>query len=201
MLLKGEVYMAIITRDSLRNKAKEKGFTKYASTQKLSQKSLEFTSEKTYDIFLSHSYLDADEIDALYEDIIDMGFSVYIDWKEDRDLDRSNVTKETANLLRQRMNNCKSLLFVTTSNSTNSKWCPWELGYFDGKKGMSAIFPVLDISTTTDIYTGTEYLGIYPYITKDTIQGTTKQTLWVNNDVTTYVLFENWLRGSKPSKH
>lgn len=193
--------MAIITRDSLRKKAQAKGFTKFASAQKLIKESIEFSALKTYDVFLSHSYFDADEIDVLYEEIKEMGFSVYIDWKEDRQLDRSNVTKETANTLRERMNVCKCLLFVTTSNSSNSKWCPWELGYLDGKKGKSAIFPVLEISTTTNDFTGTEFLGVYPYITKATISGTTKETLCVHENATTYVLLKEWLEGHKPSKH
>lgn len=30
------------------------------------------------------------------------------------------------------MRQCKSLFFVTTTNATNSKWMPWECGYFDG---------------------------------------------------------------------
>lgn len=193
--------MAIITRDSLKRKAQSKGFTKSASTQKLIIETAQFSATKTYDIFLSHSYLDADEIDALYEEIKEMGFSVYIDWKEDRQLDRSNVTKETANTLRERMNNCKCLLFITTSNSTSSKWCPWELGYVDGKKGKTAIFPVLEISTTTDNFTGTEFLGIYPYITKDKLQGTEKLTLWVHENASTYVTLGGWLNGIKPSQH
>ena len=35
-------------------------------------------------------------------------------------------------MLRQRMDHCRFLLFATSKASPDSKWMPWELGYFDG---------------------------------------------------------------------
>lgn len=192
--------MGIIRRKDLQNKVIQKSLNSYSSKQKIINEAAEFSSLKTYDIFLSHSYLDVTEIDALYEDIKEMGFSVYIDWKEDHQLDRSKVTPETAKVLRERMNACRCLLYVATDNTTNSRWCPWELGYLDGKKGKSAILPILDIDYNTNSYKGTEYLGIYPYVTKSK-SNAGDTTLWVYEDENTYVRLDLWLEGTKPYKH
>ena len=88
-------------------------------------------------------------------------------WVEDAQLDRRAVTKETAAVLRQRMRQSKSLLYLASDNSSSSKWMPWELGYFDGfKPDGVAIMPVLD--SATDAFKGQEYLGLYPIVQKDT---------------------------------
>ena len=69
---------------------------------------------------------------------------------------------KTAELLKERLNYSKSLAYVTTSNIVNSKWCPWELGYFDGFKNKCFILPVLD--KKEDLFKGQEFLDLYPYI-------------------------------------
>lgn len=150
---------------------------------------------------MSHSFWDAKEILALKIDIETMGFPVYVDWVEDLQLDRSKVTKETADLLRARMKTCRSLFFATSKTSAESRWMPWELGYFDGIKNMVAILPVLDVDQTTDQYKGQEYLGLYPYVTKDKNQSTGEETPWIHEDEKTYVSFREWSQGMKPKRH
>jgi hypothetical protein len=195
--------MALIRRSELRGAetiiAKE-GLYKSAG-KILVDEAKEFSETKTYDIFLSHSVLDANEIYVLKKMIENMGFSVYVDWIEDPYLDRSKVTPATANILRQRMNRCKSLLFATSSNSAESKWMPWELGYSDGKVGKSAILPIDEHERTTNQYSGQEYLGLYPYVTKDIPQSGSRETLWVRTDDNTYVIFSAWLTGNQPFRH
>jgi hypothetical protein len=115
-----------------------------------------------FDIFMSHSYEDA-EIIAGAKLIIEQnsGLTVYVDWIEDAQADRSRVTAGTADMLRQRMNHCRFLLYATSRSSPNSKWMPWELGYFDGLKGGSVgILPI--VQSTDDSFKGQEYLGLYP---------------------------------------
>ena len=65
---------------------------------------------------------------------VNAGYAVYVDWIEDEELDRSEVTPKTAQLLKKRMNSSQGLAYVASSNTAQSKWCPWELGYFDGKE-------------------------------------------------------------------
>lgn len=161
-----------------------------------------FSSYKTYDVFLSHSSLDAKYILAISEEIKELGYSVYVDWIEDPELDRKNVNKHTAAKLKQRMKNSRSLFYATSINSTNSKWMPWELGYFDGIKTKVAILPVYDTTKFFADYEGQEYLGLYPFVGKSKIQNSDKDALWIHNDQDTYVNFHYWLNeGKEPYKH
>src|SRR4051794_31550207 len=80
-----------------------------------------------FDVFLSHSFSEAEKIALEAE-----GLHVYVDWIDDRQMDRSSVTAQTAEVLRARMRHSRSLIFATSNSSSASKWMPWELGYFDG---------------------------------------------------------------------
>jgi hypothetical protein len=125
----------------------------------------------------------------------DLGYSVYVDWIEDPQLDRTKVTSATAEKLRQRMNSSKSLFFVTTSNAESSRWMPWECGFFDGKKEKVAIVPI-QATSTNNSYSGQEYLGLYPYVVQQQ-SNTQKEMLWIRKSNTTYVAYDTWV--SKPN--
>ena len=62
------------------------------------------------------------------------------------------------------MRSCKSLFFATSDNSSNSKWMPWELGYYDGYRGKVAILPINASLYQKDSFEGQEYLGLYNYV-------------------------------------
>ena len=151
-----------------------------------------------FDIFLSHSLSDQKLILGIWLSLEDMGYEVYVDWIHDRQLSRDSVTKETAEVLRHRMRSSKCLFFATTANSSASKWMPWELGYKDGQNKRAAILPVSRSSTNS--YSGQEYLGIYPYVTEDPIQGQTQKSLWINESPSRYVSFDAWLNGKEPTQ-
>ncbi|MCD9020220.1 TIR domain-containing protein [Cohnella silvisoli] len=165
----------------------------------LESASAEFSETKTYDIFLSHSYSDDKLVLGIKKGIEELGFSIYIDWINDRQMSRDEVTRETAETLRKRMKQCKSLLFAVSNNSSDSKWMPWELGYFDGIKNKVAILPITETSQSTDSYQGQEYLGLYSYIARNPTQGTGEMTLWVHDSQKVYVNFKSWLEGYKPA--
>src|SRR5215210_1764942 len=110
--------------------------------------------DRNYDIFLSHSYLDVQEVLGLTLEFRNCAYITYVDWIEDYQLDRANVTRETADLLRIRMQHCKCLFFAFSVNSMSSNWMPWEAGYFDGLNGKVAIVPILDTAVTGDAYEG-----------------------------------------------
>lgn len=101
------------------------------------------------------------------------GQSVYVDWMDDPQLDRSRVTPATANLLRARMRSSESMLYATSETSPSSKWMPWELGYFDGlRSGRVAILPL--VATSNSDFKGQEYLGLYPEVEKLSVGGQVK---------------------------
>lgn len=157
------------------------------------------TTAKTHDIFLSHAFKDAELILGVKLKLESYGLSVYVDWVDDPQLDRSAITSRTASTLRDRMDCCRSLFYSTTASSSQSKWMPWECGYVDGKRGRSAILPLTE--TGTCLYEGQEYLGIYPYITEAPRKGQTAKILWVIQTHDIYCTLAEWLDGKKPYKH
>lgn len=191
--------MALFNESTIRARAQQesqRATNIYKSNSKiLSESSSVFNKYKTYDIFLSHSSKDAELILGVKATLEDMGYSVYVDWVEDAQLDRSNVNETTAELLRERMVASKSLFYVTTENAEASKWMPWECGYFDGVKEKVAILPIKKYSFDND-YKGQEYLGLYPYCLKenDTAQ---KPRLWIHKDKNHYLVYEVWLNTSR----
>lgn len=191
--------MSLFDEQSLRARAQRTTITK--SAEAVLKESVTASAQRTsFDIFLSHSYLDNKVILGIKLALEDMGHSVYVDWIEDRQLSRENVTRETAAVLRERMKQSRSLFYATSANTSNSKWMPWELGYMDGLKSKSAILPVLLSPTTTSDYRGQEYLGIYPYIDKAKPQNGTNEVLWVHEAPSIYVRYSEWLNGSQPTK-
>ncbi len=186
--------MSLFVEADVRARARQdiqKAFRKTAS-QLILESSRTFSRYKTYDVFLSHSVKDAELILGIKGLIEDLGYTVYVDWIDDPELDRSKVSKETAKKLRERMNSSKSLFYVTTDNAGNSKWMPWECGYFDGVKEKVAIVPVKKTSHNNE-FTGQEYLGLYPYVVKEkSTQG--KQMLWIRLDRSTYLSYDMWVK-------
>lgn len=209
----------------------------YAELQKVNMFSSEAFSESTplksaasinvnqndrFDIFLSHSYADKNIIPQLKKALEGFGFSVYVDWINDRLLSRDSVNKDTAKILQQRMKQSKSLVYATSENSSNSRWMPWELGYFDGiKDKMVAILPIKKLGNGfSDDFKGEEYLGLYYYVSIDNASKilenkpmamepnalramyeelSRKKTLFIHADLEKYVTYEDWINGEKPS--
>lgn len=144
---------------------------------------------KTYDVFLSHSFSDFELILGIVEVLKGQNLSVYVDWLEDPNLDRNNVTSATAAKLKTRMNSCNSLIFATSNSSTTSKWMPWELGYFDGSKpGKIGVLPIVQLSDSS--FKGNEYLGLYPVISVEAVSKALmfNRTLYEKVGVRTWML-------------
>ncbi len=156
-----------------------------------------FNTQESYDLFISHSYRDKEFISGLRQIFKDAGYTVYVDWIDDSDLDRSNVTVETAKRVKSRIRGCNGLAYIATANTTLSKWCPWELGISDGIHGRASILPVM-----SGDFDGQEYLGIYPYL--DYAKSNAgKNEFWVRSseDKRQYVVLKDWLKGKAPFFH
>ena len=125
----------------------------------------------SFDIFLSHSHKDvnSDAVIGVYTELESRGFSVYVDSIVEPSRHPHVVTPKTADRLRLRMKQSSVMVFLHTKNTINSKWCPWELGYFDGggaPKGIERVY-ILPLVGDTGEYQGQEYLGLYPIIEID----------------------------------
>lgn len=189
--------MALFTESQVRARAKAGTTIQKSVSVMLTEHARVQASVSRHDIFLSHAYADREIVLGVALMIEDLGYSVYIDWRDDPYLDRSKVSPEAADKLRTRMNASRCLFYSTTSNASDSKWMPWELGFKDGDNTRVAVLPVVQYATTS--YQGQEYLGIYPYV--DAANDTTgKQRLWVRRSSTCYVDFDAWLNGVEPTE-
>ncbi|RZJ89585.1 MAG: toll/interleukin-1 receptor domain-containing protein [Chryseobacterium sp.] len=185
--------MALYTSNYLKNLSRRK--TVQFSTQILNESK---KSHSGFDIFVSHSFLDKDEVEGLYIELTSQGYSVYVDWIIDPQLDRNNVTKKTASLIRERLKSSKTLLLAISVNASVSKWMPWELGYVDGNTNRCAILPVSKTSYTPNHYTGVEYLSLYPFIKKVETVGMGEK-LFVIEESLKYIIFDDWFsKGQQP---
>ncbi len=144
-----------------------------------------------FDIFLSHSYDDKNHVSQIMQVFENVGYKVYVDWIFDKELDRSKVTAESANLLRKRMEQSKCLIYLHSENSSISRWMPWELGFMDSSKHRVAILPITENSNSSNEYQGLEYLGLYPYIYHETNINDLKVRL---KDSNRNITFQEWLK-------
>lgn len=156
--------MSLFLASDLRIKARTEKLAKSMTSEGL----LRETSDQkvsSIDAFLSHSKMDSELILGAKKAIEEYGLSVYVDWIDDPHLDRSKVCAATANQLRVRMSNARIMIYAHTENSSNSKWCPWELGFFDGiHTGNVFIMPIVDKERYH--FADQEYLDLYPYLDK-----------------------------------
>lgn len=181
--------MARLTKADLNALTRGRTYLKDFSSTRVAQ-------SDTYDIFLSHSYLDKEtiqQLNYLLED--ELGFSVYVDWIENSGLDRRNVSPGTAAELRSAMDRSRTLLYAISSKSSSSKWMPWELGYSDAKHGRVAVLPIDDIEQTITAYSTQEFVALYPVVEYEFPLGANKKILWVfdRNNRSRYTPLKDWL--------
>lgn len=114
-------------------------------------------------VFLSHSTADEDILPGVIRLLEEHGASVYIDKKDETLPPYTN--RETALALKQRIQQSKKFIVLTSVKSKESRWVPWELGMADGylSPKNTAILPALD-SATDHKWSEREYLGVYDRI-------------------------------------
>lgn len=159
--------MKFFTRSEARSAAtRAQAKTRYVSLDSVLIEAIKSQErQNSFDIFLSHAVKDADLILGVKTLLEESGFTVYVDWIIDPLLERDKVNATTADILRKRMRQCKSLIYIHTFSSKESKWMPWELGYFDGFRPEKV--SVLPLTFEEDEeFKGQEYLELYPIISK-----------------------------------
>lgn len=106
-----------------------------------------------YDVFLSHSSLDANELLQLKVLLNQQGKIVYIDWINDRVmLNRQNQNQDTWKALELRMDQSKTLLYVMTDNSIKSPCTEREVVYFKNASKSVKVYIPHPISLPTPSY-------------------------------------------------
>ena len=126
----------------------------------------EALSKSKQTAFLCHSHKDEELANGLQVLLAENGWDLYVDWQDHEMPEQPN--KETAIKIKGRIDELNWFLFLATPNSTQSRWCPWEIGYADSKKAHDRIL----IIRTTDSgkWYGNEYLQLYRNI-KDATGG------------------------------
>jgi hypothetical protein len=133
------------------------------SGQVVVSKSLhEAASRHEQTAFLCHSHEDKELAKGLQVLLKENGWDIYIDWL-DNDLP-SSPEKETAEKIKSKINQTDWFLFLATSNSTASRWCPWEIGYADAVKSYEKIL-IIPTEDDSGWWYGNEYLQLYNQIT------------------------------------
>ena len=126
------------------------------------QRTFSASSYETFDVFLSYNINDKIVVRGIYYMLAKMGYKVYVDFIVDPQMSRSNVTKDTATCIQNRLKHSKSLIYAQSSNAAMSKWMPWELGVVDGNTSKCFIMPVQ--KGYEIINSRQEYLLLYPVI-------------------------------------
>lgn len=190
--------MAYFTEVEIKDRLQKEIDTRnFSAAQILNESRRVQDSQDSFDIFLSHSSKDNELIIGLKLILQDIGYSVYVDWN-DPTLDPDHVTPKTAEVLRKRMSQCKSLIYAFSVNASISKWMPWELGYFDAlRNSRVAVLPIRNDAYKAFI--GSEFIGLYFQVKVADTRGGQK-AIWVHNG-DDYVNYMYWLSGKQPYKH
>jgi hypothetical protein len=146
-------------------------------------------------VFLSHSSRDADILPAVIRILERHGAQVYIDKKDTTLPDITSV--DTATSLKQRIKDCKKLIVLTSANSRDSRWVPWELGIADGYKTPAnlAVWPAVDVGKDQK-WPEQEYLGLYRHVAIGRIKGQTEEVYMVwDHQSNTATELSSWISG------
>jgi hypothetical protein len=152
--------LAFISPGQAREAARRATVTSRKSVEVLLRESRD-TAATSFDIFLSHSVMDREIVLGAKVLIEEKGLTVYIDWIDDPALDRSSISRQSAERIRGRMRQCAQMAYLHTPSSTLSKWCPWELGYFDAYSAPEERVYVIPVLDSDSVYVGQEYLSLY----------------------------------------
>lgn len=123
----------------------------------------EALAKHTATAFLCHSHKDEELANGLQVLLAENGWDLYIDW-QDKEMPES-PNKETAENIKNKIGVMDWFLFLATPHSTQSRWCPWEIGFADSKKNHDRIL-VIPTSDSSGNWYGNEYLQLYRQITE-----------------------------------
>lgn len=120
-------------------------------------------------VFVSHKHSDLSDLGDLIA-FLEKQYNVitYIDSRDKGMPEKTCV--ETAERIKEVIAFCDRFILMATDNAIQSMWCNWEVGIADKTKypcKQMAILPLLKRGQREDNFSGNEYLGLYPYITRE----------------------------------
>jgi len=151
--------MSFFTETQLKNQRRSIK-TYYSVNESLKNYKNESSYFKTK-IFLSHNHDEKEYLEGAISLLKNYGIDVYVDWL-DEGMPKS-TSCQTAIKIKQRIIENHKFILLATEAAINSKWCNWELGLGDAAKYIDHI-ALLPIKKDYSIFSGSEYLEIYPYI-------------------------------------
>lgn len=123
-----------------------------------------FRSESSFyetKVFLSHKHDELESLEGAISFLKDFGVDIYVDW-QDEGMPKT-TSGSTAVRIKQKIKDNHKFILIATEGAINSKWCNWELGLGDSAKYIDDI-AILPVKKDYNDFSGSEYLGIYPYI-------------------------------------
>ena len=140
-------------------------------------------------VFLSHKHSDRPILESVVALLNGLGVYVYVDWDDDGM--PSTTSGYTAQRIKQKIRDCKKFILLATEDAIASKWCNWELGYGDAFRYRDniAIMPIPE--KRNSIFSGNEYLQIYPIIKTEYNYSLGSYFVEYNGEK---IKLENWLK-------
>lgn len=140
-------------------------------------------------VFLSHKHSDRPILESVVALLNGLGVYVYVDWDDDGM--PSTTSGYTAQRIKQKIRDCKKFILLATEDAIASKWCNWELGYGDAFRYRDniAIMPIPE--KRNSIFSGNEYLQIYPIIKTEYNYSSGSYFVEYNGEK---IKLENWLK-------
>lgn len=121
-------------------------------------------------VFISHQKRDAAVCRRIADYLLNAGVDVYFD-EYDSDLKSHNQTKspdQVVSAIKKGINRSSHMLCVVSSNTLDSKWVPWEIGYGYDKTKVSVLTlkgisdsQLPEYLKTVEIIRGTKSLNMY----------------------------------------
>ena len=112
------------------------------------------TKRPSYDVFFSHSYDDR-AITSVRKDLSKERDTLYLLIGSKTTAQSQQGQQSNRRSLRSYMDICRCLIYAYSPSIGDSKWCPWELGYFDGKNGKAYVMPIIDEPSQSYVGRGT----------------------------------------------
>jgi hypothetical protein len=131
---------------------------------------------KNFDYFISHSSKDSSTVQRIISYQNEKGMNIFCDWINDADyLKRNLLCASTLEVIKERLEQSKAIIFVQSLNSINSKWCKYELNYFEQFKR-----PMYFISKNA---AENNKFDLFPIEDKWYLDSNYKKDILINNDI------------------